>query len=1228
MLGPLIHCLQINLQHGKAASSLLHGELAASAATYIALIQEPYCPFGRVCAVPQNSFCHVGKKGARVRAAVLVSKDVTAITLHQFSDEDCVAVLVEISTNGGKRNMVFCSLYLPFDSPEPPPTENFTRLVEYCEGKGYGLIVGSDTNAHHTAWGSSNCNNRGEALFQYIMSTNLDFCNQGTKPTFVTRVRREVLDVTFASMRAIGMVKNWRVDDSHTYSDHKRLSFQIQGGGDPLPSFRNYRRTDWNLFQSKLVRRLENLSAETQISSTDEIEELTERVTNAIQKSADESCRLIRPKKRKSPPWWSSELKALHREANRLNRRWKRQPTEENHNLLKEMNRSFKREVRKAKRETWASFCTKVNSLPAAARLNLILKRGARDPQGTMKRPDGTFTETPEETIDLLLQSHFPDLPVRETNVVPMGPYPKVDGLLNGIITEERVEESFKSFSPYKASGPDGVIPILAQEGIRALKGPLTALFKACLNLGYVPSRWRRARVVFLPKPGKDDYSSPKSYRPISLTSFLLKGLERLVYWYLVENPLEGRVFHQYQFAYRPGRSTVDALHTIVTRLEKALFNKEVAIAAFLDIEGAFNNARVSSMVSAVLGRDVPLIITRWISTLLESREVEATMLGKTRQKVVMKGCPQGGILSPLLWNLVMDSLLAINENQPGIHCQAYADDVTVLQSGPVASVVANRLQDNLNWLETWAETHNMSFSPAKTVIIMFTRKTRVAATPLFLNGEQLTYLNRVKHLGIILDHHLTWTPHIKAATRKAQNSLAQCRRAVGLNWGVTPKSMMWLYKAVIRPIIEYACLIWNPALKLGVTQKLLSKLQRAALLSITGAYPSTPTRALEVLLNIPPLHIFLLGSATQMAHALRVKGCWEGDKRIIGNAKSHIDTANRLLNESPVFKLPVDKLKEPVRIHDRPFKVEIPKRESYQGAGPEFDKDLVDEIYCFTDGSKTDKGTGVGIVINGTDVTKNISIPFCQLASVYQMEVAAISILSRELIQSGVTNKTVLIFTDSQAAAMALSGNRVYTKGTWECIESLKALSSTNRVIIKWIPAHRGFKGNEAADTLAKKGSDGPFVGPTPSLPISLSTVKGEVKEIASRKNAQEWRARNDCRQTKMFLPSPRPEAVEELMGLRRPELRDVIQIITGHANLARHRHLSGKTASPLCRFCRSEEETASHHIARCPRYGMARLQNLYCIRLEEDQFPSLRLRGIVAFNKATKRLADFGDP
>jgi len=96
----------------------------------------------------------------------------------------------------------------------------------------------------------------------------------------------------------------------------------------------------------------------------------------------------------------------------------------------------------------------------------------------------------------------------------------------------------------YKSPGQDGIYPVLLQKGLQLLLYPLCKIYRASISLGYIPKIWREARVAFLPKPGKDDYTNAKAHRPICLTSFLLKGLEKLVDRYLRDGSLLGLPIH------------------------------------------------------------------------------------------------------------------------------------------------------------------------------------------------------------------------------------------------------------------------------------------------------------------------------------------------------------------------------------------------------------------------------------------------------------------------------------------------------------------------------------------------------------------------------------------------------------------------------------------------------------------------------------------------------------
>src|SRR5690606_31285209 len=214
------------------------------------------------------------------------------------------------------------------------------------------------------------------------------------------------------------------------------------------------------------------------------------------------------------------------------------------------------------------------------------------------------------------------------------------------------------SFQPYKAPGPDGLFPALLQAGLELCLTRLCRMFRASIALGYIPKTWRTVDVRFIPKAGRNTYDRPKDYRPISLMSFMLKVLEKLIDRWLRENILLSSPLHARQFAYQKGKSTEHALLGLASVAQKALDDGELALAAFLDISGAFDNASYRSMTQALERRNTDACCVRWIASMLECRKITTSICGTTKKIYPAKGCPQGGVLSPLLWNLVVDDLL------------------------------------------------------------------------------------------------------------------------------------------------------------------------------------------------------------------------------------------------------------------------------------------------------------------------------------------------------------------------------------------------------------------------------------------------------------------------------------------------------------------------------------------------------------------------------------------
>ena len=108
--------------------------------------------------------------------------------------------------------------------------------------------------------------------------------------------------------------------------------------------------------------------------------------------------------------------------------------------------------------------------------------------------------------------------------------------IIANICSYERKEAATNEFQPFKAPGPDGLYSVLLQKGWNQLKGYYHVIFQACLRHSYVPLAWKEGIGIFLPKSGKKTYFEAKSFRMITLTSFQLKWLERLVLYHINED--------------------------------------------------------------------------------------------------------------------------------------------------------------------------------------------------------------------------------------------------------------------------------------------------------------------------------------------------------------------------------------------------------------------------------------------------------------------------------------------------------------------------------------------------------------------------------------------------------------------------------------------------------------------------------------------------------------------
>ncbi|KAH8389498.1 hypothetical protein KR215_007163, partial [Drosophila sulfurigaster] len=178
----------------------------------------------------------------------------------------------------------------------------------------------------------------------------------------------------------------------------------------------------------------------------------------------------------------------------------------------------------------------------------------------------------------------------------------------------------------------------------------------------------------------------------------------------------------------------------------------------------------------------------------------------------------------------------------------AYADDISILITGKCPTTLSSVMELTLREVKAWAESAGLSINADKTDLILFTKRYKVPAwSPPKIGCTMLKPSLAVKYLGVVLDSKLTWKLNVLERVKKATGALYMAKKMLSCTWGLSPNLMRWIYISVVRPILTYGVLVWWQATEKRTYLSIMERTQRQALLCITGALRSTPTKALEV---------------------------------------------------------------------------------------------------------------------------------------------------------------------------------------------------------------------------------------------------------------------------------------------------------------------------------------------------------------------------------------------
>jgi hypothetical protein len=484
-----------------------------------------------------------------------------------------------------------------------------------------------------------------------------------------------------------------------------------------------------------------------------------------------------------------------------------RQAKKERSPDVPELKREYEEAIMRAKNKSWETFLSTVSTADDAyIRHRVICKPKSHGGLGPIIKDNLRLTETPEESAEILLKKNFPCMPghladPQHNQIIRVADHKLSIPFLSSepIITDREVGFAIQSGAPKSSAGVDDIPVIVYQQSLPDLTPHLVKIFNQSLFDGVFPEAWKIAKVIFLKKPDKVDYTVPKAYRPISLLSVAGKFFERVIKRRLVYHVSRLNLIDKRQFGFQRGVGAEHAALHLANKITTNFKYKKETIVVFLDVVNAFPSVWHDGLLYKIANMGLPKLYVKWIKSYLENRRAEVDINeGLVVKKSLNRGLPQGAVLSPILWSLFMNDLFKVVSKE-GVEIIGFADDVAILvDGGKHDGGMVSKIQRCLNIIEQWGKRWLIKFSPEKTKGILFSKLRKSVNPVLLFEGNEIEFVGSHRYLGLLFDTKLSWSQHIKSRVAMATTSINKLNAVARRRFGLPGLSHKFLYQRAV----------------------------------------------------------------------------------------------------------------------------------------------------------------------------------------------------------------------------------------------------------------------------------------------------------------------------------------------------------------------------------------------------------------------------------------------
>ena len=780
------------------------------------------------------------------------------------------------------------------------------------------------------------------------------------------------------------------------------------------------------------------------------------------------------------------------------------------------------------------------------------------------------------------------------------------------------------------APGPDDIPPSFIKALGSTALNILLQLFNASFDNASIPQEWRNATIIPLLKLGKSP-SSLSSYRPVSLTSCLVKTLERVIADRLYFIAESSNMLSDLQAGFRSNRSCEDQILKISQLIEDGFQRKkcERSVLALLDYSKAFDQVWRQKLLLSLHQKGIPMKFIQWLNCFLSDRQAKVQFANETsRVRPMRQGLPQGSVLSPLLFIFFINNLAEILPEDAQV--AMFADDVTLLATHRVKEKAEEQLQHLVDIVSAWSKEWKLNLNADKCEVCFFSSSTKEASwsPKITIDGRVLKHEPHPRLLGVTLDRQLCFNKHVDNVTKAASNKLKVLSKLAYSDWGSDKFQLFRVYQAVVRSRLDYAASAWQAWLSTAQMNR-LETVQNKCLRAVTGQTRSTPVEALRLeagttsyktiserltLISYEKAARFPKGHPRRelLDHGVPVR-----NKRSSWRSKG-IALSNTLPRTAHD--------RDPIPLASRPpwhdkgdytIVTTVPgvtrkddlQPEQLRAASLDCLRNHQASTIIYTDGSAaagTRDGGSAAIIsagdLNQPEAAERITLRGAPFTSSFEEELQAMHSAVSWCIEYQGPSSHTLIATDSQSLCHSLLGNS-------PVVDSLKRQLDlcAGRITIQWIPGHADIPGNELADAAAKEATTSIDSAPRPT---SIRGIMPAINEIVKDEPPSHHRTAA----VYSHYSSKRDHQITN-----RADQTLLARIRSGHSLLFKaYKHRISETGDPHCNRCSEDAIDDLEHWLVCNGTAEARMRIFGHIHVELPDLTK-KPREVVALARKT---------